>query len=184
MPTDASDFEKTALPHLNAVFRTAVALCGDPNDAEDLVQDTFTKAIQRFDSFKTATNCKAWLLQILRNTWIDRLRHKKVAGPMVSLDENLVDTQTHPAETTWSDAEDLLRSFSDQQVITALAQLPEDRRLVLFLSDVEQLPLNDIAGITSVPLGTVKSRLSRARCQLKTVLAEYAKQMGFTGDRT
>ncbi len=70
-------FEEIALPYLNAVYRAAVALCGRRQEADDLVQDTFLKAFERFELFQPGTNCKAWLLQILRNTWIDRLRRKK-----------------------------------------------------------------------------------------------------------
>ncbi len=90
-----------------------------------------------------------------------------------------VEPQTKP--TVWSDAEDLLENFSDEQVIEALRRLPEDQRLTLFLTDVEQLNQQEVAEITGVPVGTVKSRTSRARSELKSYLLSYAKEMGFTG---
>jgi RNA polymerase sigma-70 factor (ECF subfamily) len=174
-------FEETALPHLDSVYRAAVAVCRRPDEAEDLTQMTFVKALERFDTLQPGTNCKAWLFQIMRNTWIDRLRHKKVAGTAVPIDEDLVETPPETRRTAWSDAEDLLENFSDEQVIDALRRLPEDQRLTLFLIDVEQMNQQEVAEITGVAVGTVKSRTSRARNELKSHLLSYAKEMGFTG---
>ncbi len=80
---DRDKFESIALPYLDTLYRAAVALCGREENAEDLVQATYLKALQRFELFRPGTNCRAWLLRILRNTWIDQLRHMKVVG-MVS----------------------------------------------------------------------------------------------------
>ena len=179
MDSNAQSFEQIALPHLDVVLRAAMALCGKKNDAEDLTQSTFVKALDKFDSFKVGTNCRAWLLQILRHQWIDRLRHQRVVGTEVPLDETLIDEQHSIKETTWSDAKDLLENFSDEQIIRALAALPDDQRLALFLADVEQLSQEEIAEITGVAVGTVKSRTSRARNSLKRALTTYAKEMGF-----
>ncbi|MCU0913565.1 MAG: RNA polymerase sigma factor [Planctomycetes bacterium] len=165
---------------MNSVYRAAVAVCGRSDEAEDLTQMTFMKALERFDTLEPGTNCRAWLFQIMRNTWIDRLRHRKVAGNPVPIEEDLVTPP--PAEpTVWSDAEDLLNNFSDERVIEALRRLPEDKRLTLFLIDVEQLNQQEVAEITGVAVGTVKSRTSRARNELKSYLLSYAKEMGFTG---
>jgi len=174
-------FEQVALPHLDSVYRAAVAVCRRSDEAEDLTQMTFVKALERFDTLEPGTNCKAWLFQIMRNTWIDRLRHKKVAGTVVPIEEDLVATLPETAQTVWSDAEDLLENFSDEQVIDALRRLPEDQRLTLFLIDVEQLDQQEVAEITGVAVGTVKSRTSRARNELRSHLLSYAKEMGFTG---
>jgi RNA polymerase sigma-70 factor (ECF subfamily) len=177
-------FEETALPHLDSVYRAAYALCGKANDAEDLTQMTFLKAMEKFGSFKSGTNCKAWLLTILRNSWIDQLRHKKHAAHSVPLDENLLDPQPQAEEPTWTNAEDLLENFTDDQMIKALGQLPDDQRLTLFLVDVEQYSQEDVAQITGVAVGTVKSRTSRARNILKQQLQTYAKEMGYLrGDK-
>jgi len=174
-------FEQIALPHLDSVYRAAVALCGRSDDAEDLTQATFARALERFHTFAVGTNCKAWLFQIMRNVRIDHFRHRKVAGNSVPLDEELLPTEAPAEQTVWSNAEDLLENFSDEQIIRALKRLPEDQRLTLFLVDVEQLSQQEVADITGVAVGTVKSRTSRARDELKSHLLSYAKELGFTG---
>jgi RNA polymerase sigma-70 factor (ECF subfamily) len=174
----AETFEKVALAHLDAVYRAAVALCGRRQEADDLAQETFLRAFERFESFRPGTNCKAWLLRILRNIWIDQLRRKKIAGNELPLAEQAVAEEDRENETVWSNAEDLIENFSDEQVIKALGELPEDQRLTLFLIDVEQLSQEEVALITGVATGTVKSRTSRGRAALKERLATYAKSMG------
>jgi RNA polymerase sigma-70 factor, ECF subfamily len=174
-------FEKIALPHLDSVYRAAVAVCGRPDEAEDLTQTTFAKALESFHTLEPGTNCRAWLFAIMRNQWIDRLRRKKAAGNDIPINENLVAERPQRRKTVWSDAEDLLENFSDEQIIGALRRLPEDRRLTLFLIDVERLDQRQVAKITGVAVGTVKSRTSRARNELKSYLRSYAKEMGFTG---
>lgn len=176
---DRSEFENVAMPYLDAVYRTALALCGRRAEAEDLTQDTFTKAMERFDSFRLGTNCKAWLLRILRNTRIDRLRHMKVVGPQVSADEALLPAPAQPEQTVWTNAEDILENFADEDVINAMRQLPDEQRLALFLVDVEQLDHEEVAGIMGVAVGTVKSRTSRARAALRRKLAAHARDLGF-----
>jgi len=177
----AETFEKVALTHLDAVYRAAVALCGRRQKADDLVQEAFLKAFERFESFQPGTNCKAWLLQILRNVWIDQLRRKKIAGQELPLAEQIIAQKSCDNEIVWSNAEDLIENFSDEQVIKALSELPEDQRLTLFLIDVEQLSQKDVARITGVATGTVKSRTSRGRAALKERLASYARKMGLMG---
>ncbi len=178
MKDETETFENVALPYLDAVFRAAIALCGQRQEADDLVQDTFLKAFERFESFRLGTNCKAWMLQILRNTWIDRLRRKKTAGHALPLEEDIVVEPSHENEIVWSNPDDLIENFSDEQVIRALGGLPEDQRLTLFLMDVEELSQKEVAQIMGVATGTVKSRASRARAALKARLTSYAKEMG------
>ena len=163
------EFERIAMVHLTAVYRAAIALCGNPDLAEDLVQNTMLKAYERFGSFTQGTHCKAWLLCILRNTWIDHLRKRNNKPTVQSLEEDMV-AQSKTEKTTWTDANDLLENFTDEQVIKALQRLPEDQRLTLYLVDVEQLSQDEIATITEVAVGTVKSRASRARSALKQSL--------------
>jgi len=176
---DKSEFETIAVVHLDAVYRAAVALCGRQEDARDLVQATYLKALERFDSFRPGTNCRAWLMRILRNTWIDEIRHRKVAGPAVPLAEELVPDPPHAQEAVWSDADDILNNFGDQDVIRALRELPEQLRVTLFLVDVEQFSQEEVAEITDVAVGTVKSRTSRARAMLKQRLLAHARDLGF-----
>lgn len=172
------------MPHLDAVYRAAVALCGRSGDADDLAQETFLRAFERFELFQTGTNCKAWLLQILRNIWIDRLRKMNVTGRALPLEESLVAEQADRDDLTWSNSEDLLENFSDEQVVNALRQLPEDQRLTLFLMDVEQLSQNEVAEIMGIAVGTVKSRTSRGRAALKRTLGSHAKKIGLVRERT
>ena len=175
---DRNEFEHIAMPHLDAVLRPAVALCGREENARDLVQTTYLKACQRFESFRPGTNCRAWLMTVLRNTWIDEVRHRKVAGPQVSLEEELIVEPTPVEEPVWSDADDVLENFEDEQVVRALAELPEQHRLTLYLADVEELSQEEIAEITGVAVGTVKSRTSRAHAILKETLLAHATDLG------
>lgn len=175
-------FEALALAHLDAVYRAAYALSGRSHEAEELSQTTFTKALERFDSFAEGTNCRAWLLRILRNTWFDRLRHRKVAGTSVPIEDNLAAEPERAAEVTWSDARDLLENFSDEQIIAALKSLPDEQRLTLFLVEVEQFSHQEAAEILGVAVGTIKSRASRARAALKLALADHARELGMGGD--
>lgn len=169
------------MEHLTAVFRAAVAMCGDATLAEDLTQTTFLKAMQAFETFHRGTNCKAWLVGILRNTWIDWLRRKKTAGREVSLDDIQLAAPAAEPATSWSNAADLLNNFSDEQVIRALGRLPDEQRMTLYLIDVEGLSYDEVARITEVPLGTVKSRTSHARQALRERLDEHARELGFPG---
>ena len=176
-----SDFEDIAMAHLDAVYRAGFALCGQRDVAGDLVQTTYLKAFEKFGSFEKGTNCKAWLMRILRNTWIDRLRRRKFTDNQVSLDGDVADPAGTESETVWSNAEDLIDNFSDENVIEALKSLPDQQRFTLYLIDVEGLSQEDVARITDVATGTVKSRTSRARMALKKSLTDYARDMGLLG---
>ena len=175
---DKNTFEKVAVSYLDAVYRAAVAMCGDVDKASDLVQATYLKALQRFDSFRPGTNCKAWLMTILRNTWIDDLRHRRTVGPEFPLTEGVIRERPHAEPTVWNDANDVLENFGDADVIQALGELPEQQRLTLFLMDVEELSQEEVAQITGVAVGTVKSRTSRARALLKDRLLDHARAVG------
>jgi RNA polymerase sigma-70 factor (ECF subfamily) len=176
-----SEFEAVALVHLDAVYRAAVALCGVRDAAEDLVQTTFAKAFENFGSFKKGTNCKAWLIRILRNTWIDYLRQQGSRGRQVPLDEELIVEEAAVEQTAWTNARDLLENFSDEQIIKALGRIPEEQRLTLYLVDVEEMSHEEVGEIMEIAVGTVKSRTSRARAMLKEILASYAKDMRLAG---
>jgi RNA polymerase sigma-70 factor (ECF subfamily) len=156
-----NEFEDIAMVHINAVYRAATAISGRAETAEDMVQTTFLKAFENFNSFTKGTNCKAWLMRILRNVWIDELRHRQVTGKELPLNEELAAEET--TETVWSDAQDMLE------------------RLTLYLVDVEGLTQEEVAEIMDIAVGTVKSRTSRARNTLKICLLSYAKEMGLKG---
>lgn len=190
------EFERAALPLLDNVYRAAVALCSDSARAEDLTQATFLKAFESFGLFRAGTNCKAWLLRILRNTWIDQLRHTQIAGTQVSLDEELLPAAPQDAGAATAPSADesiakayliqanpaeILEKFGDTQIIRALQQLPEDQRLAVYLVDVEGLTLEEAAEICDAPTGTIKSRASRARAALREKLESLARDLGLAG---
>ncbi|MBN1941663.1 MAG: RNA polymerase sigma factor [Phycisphaerae bacterium] len=182
--TRPTDFETLAMEHLGVCWRVATAYCRNSLQADDLVQTTFVKALEKFSTWQPGTNFKAWLLRILHNTWIDELRHRRLAGPAVSLDEQYLPDAETPRPPAWSNADDLLENFSDEQVIRALRELPEEQRLALFLVDVEQLDHREAAEILSVAVGTIKSRASRARNALKRKLETHARDLGFVERRS
>lgn len=173
------EFEKLLLIELDMFYRVAYAISRDSSVAEDLVQTASLKAIKKFKSFRKGTNFKAWFLRILKNTWYDELRHRKVVGTVLQIDSIPVADVEKEEEIVWTDANDLLENFSDRQIIHALAALPEDQRLTLFLVDVEQLDHSEVSSILDIPVGTVKSRSSRARSMLKSLLQDFALEHGF-----
>jgi RNA polymerase sigma-70 factor (ECF subfamily) len=169
---------------LATVLRTAQFLSGDTAEAEDLAQETMMKAFRHLDSFQDGTDMKAWLMAILRNTRIDRLRSAGPSANTLSLEELVAeptDTLNGPGapgdDAAWQNPEQVLQSFGDQQVIDALKQLPEDIRWTLMLVDVEGMDHKDAAKILDIPVGTVKSRTHRGRAMLRQVLLPVAKEM-------
>lgn len=177
-----SSFDAEALPHLDTLYRVALRLTGEAAMAEDLVQDTMLKAYRSWRQYRPGTNARGWLLTILRNTFINDYRRRKIEP--VAMD--LAAAETHlpgrsPAET---DPEgNFFAQIIDQKVIEAIDALPEEFREVLVLSDIEQLSYAEIAETTGVPIGTVKSRLFRARRQLQHRLYEHAVEMGYLKPR-
>jgi RNA polymerase sigma-70 factor, ECF subfamily len=149
------------------VLRTARFLGGNASEADDLAQEALLKAFRAMDTFDETTNAKAWLVTILRNTHIDRLRHNARWAGQVSFDETAADfADSRPTQAPTADIHDpaaLLEQFSDAQIIAQLQLLPEDIRWTLLLVDVEQMAYENAATILGVPAGTVKSRVHRGR---------------------
>ena len=170
-------FEDQAIPHLDIVYRVALRLSGDPSRAEDLTQETMLKAYRAWHQFETGTNVRAWLLTILRHTFINEYRRQSSRAPSVDIGE--IESFSLFAEVQDVDPEgSFFDRIVDETVIKAIDALPEEFRETLVLSDVEGLAYAEIAEITSVPVGTVKSRLFRARKALQRQLYEYAVEMG------
>lgn len=178
------DFEEEIIPHLDAMYNFALRLTSDPNDAEDLVQDTIVKAYRFFSSYEKGTNAKAWLFRILKNSYINNYRKKSKQPNQVDYDEVSTFYETIRAERTdTSDLEDrMFRELIDDDISNALEELPEDFRTVVLLCDVEGFTYEEIANMLDVPIGTIRSRLHRGRNLLKTQLMEYAEKRGYRPD--
>lgn len=177
-----SRFEAEALPHLDAVYRFALSLTGDATRAEDLTQESMLKAFRAWHQYQPGTNVRAWLFTITRNTFINQYRREQHEAKHVDLDA----IEGHSVFREVQDADPEARFFEqivDDEVIAAINRLPPEFREVLVLSDVEELSYADIAQLTGVPIGTVKSRLFRARQALQRELYEYAVEMGYIRPR-
>lgn len=176
------DFQDEMLPHLDAIYNFALRLTADPNDAEDLVQDTIVKAFRFFSSYEKGTNAKAWLFRILKNSYINNYRKKSKQPHHVDysdISQFYETVRSEQSETT--DLEDLMyREMLDDQVTKALTELPEDFRTVVLLCDVEGFTYEEIANMLDVPIGTIRSRLHRGRNLLRAQLLEYASKKGYS----
>jgi RNA polymerase sigma factor (sigma-70 family) len=165
--TRSADFEQLALPLFASLYNHAFWLTRNPAEAEDLVQETFTKSLRAFDSFQPGTNFKAWIFRILRNTFLTT-RAGIAASRTVYLEDNPDTLDTTPSGPT--PEENLIRLDNQAALHSALEQLPPPLREALLLSDVEEIKYKDIAAILDVPIGTVMSRISRARRTLRQLL--------------
>src|SRR5579862_705340 len=176
---DRARFEAEALVHADALYGAALRMTRDRADAEDLLQETFLKAFRAYGGFEDGTNLRAWLFRILTNTYISTYRARQ-RGPEVS---DLDDVEDHylyrrlTAAGLSRSAEDAaLERLTAPEVLAALDELPEQFRLAVVLSDVEQFSYKEIAEITEVPIGTVMSRIHRGRKLLQRALAPYAAE--------
>ena len=170
------DFEAEALSHLDSLYGGALRMTRNPHDAEDLVQETYAKAYAAFHQYRPGTNLKAWMYCILTNTYINSYR-KKQREPLQSDAAEVEDYQLHRAESHSSaglrSAEDVaLEHLPDSDVKRALLEIPEEFREVVVLRDIQQLAYEEIAEITGLPMGTVKSRINRGRTKLQTLLRD------------
>ena len=178
-------FYRLVWPERAGVLRLAAVLTRSSVEAEELAQDALVKAFKAIDTFEEGTDVRAWLAAILRNARIDRLR---AAGlrPAMSIDD-LPFEPVQPAasisvEAQWQEPREILESFSDQQVIDALAAVPEEIRWTLLLVDVEGLDQVDAGRVLAIPVGTVKSRLHRGRAMLRAALLPLARDRRLVGD--
>jgi len=176
-----ADFEKEAIPHMDSVYNFALRMTGDEDDADDLVQETFLKAFRFFDKFEKGTNCKAWLFRILKNSFINDYRKQTKEPDKVDYEDiqNFYET-IKSDEIGFNHYEnDAFTNLLDDEISKAIKELPEDFRTVIILSDIEGFTYDEIADFVDVPVGTVRSRLHRARKMLYSQLYDYAREKGF-----
>jgi RNA polymerase sigma-70 factor (ECF subfamily) len=180
--TEPTDFEVAVLSHMDAMYAMACRITRNPVDAEDLVQDSLVRAMRGRESFSEGTNLKAWLFKILTNTFINKYRRGTLER------EVLKGPQSKPLTDGWVsvatmrqmfDSEnEALRPLLGQEVLKALEELPEEFRMVVLLSDVEDFSYKEIAEVVGCPIGTVMSRLHRGRRMLQETLRDQALMMG------
>lgn len=176
-----AEFEKEALPHMDSLYNYALRITGDEDDADDLVQETYLKAFRFFDKFERGTNCKAWLFRILKNSYINDYRKLKKEPNKIDYEDvqNFYETIKSDEVETQHYEQDAFSNLLDDEVSKVLAELPEDFRTVIILSDIEGFTYEEIADFVDIPVGTVRSRLHRARKVLYAQLFDYAKERGF-----
>lgn len=175
-------FDKEFMPHISSMYNFAFRLTNDEDDANDLVQDTYLKAFRFIRSFEKGTNAKAWLFRILKNSFINDYRKKSKEPNKVDYQE--VETVYDSEESAGTSQTSDLRAESVQELIgdeiaNALNSLPIDFRTVIILCDIEGFTYEEMAKILDIPIGTVRSRLHRARQLLKDKLRNYAASMGY-----
>ena len=175
-------FEEQALPLLDQLYGGAMRLTRNPQDAEDLIQETYLKAYNNFGSYKQGTNLKAWLYRIMTNTYINSYRKAKRRPSESSADElsdfQLYTTSGHDSTGLESAEVEALKLMPDSTISEAMNDLPEDYRMVVYYADVVGLAYKEIAEIMDTPLGTVMSRLHRGRKLLRVALKDVAREVG------
>lgn len=179
-------FHREAIPHLDALYGTALRMTKDEQEAEDLVQETMLKAHRYFDKYENGTNCKAWLFKIMNNTFINKYRKEQKREEYLiddddyrPLQERAEASEPHPFIDDIDSEESLYFKMFADEVKRALEKVPVDFRMVVLLADLQDFAYKEIAEIMDCPIGTVMSRLYRGRRMLQAELVEYAVQNGY-----
>lgn len=177
-------FEKEFMPHADALYNFAYQLSYNDDDANDLVQETYMKAFRFIDSYQAGTNSKAWLFKILKNIFINEYRRKKREPEKIDYDDVITfsDEDDDNSAAYFDLREDMFDNMMGDEITNALNKLPIEFKTVILLCDIEGFTYEEIAKIIDIPIGTVRSRLHRARNMLKQLLKDYADQMGFEGN--
>ncbi|HVS64528.1 MAG TPA: sigma-70 family RNA polymerase sigma factor [Thermoanaerobaculia bacterium] len=174
------DFEAAAMPFLDSLYNTAYRMARNAEDAEDLVQEAYLKAYKYYDKFQEGTNFKAWLFKILKNTFINKYRKQQqqpVLAAFEEIEESFESQLRNGGRVSGipDPEEELLEHVLDEHVQQALADLPDDYRMVVLLADLEDFSYKEIAEILDIPVGTVMSRLYRGRRMLESAMLAYAR---------
>ncbi len=176
------EFEEVALVHLDALYRSALRLTHNRAEAEDLVQEACLRAFKNFHRFNPGTNCRAWLFTIMRNAFLNRLRH---AGREVLEDdsptwESVSESVTAPTSPRDNPEEEFFQTVLHGDVDRALRALPLAFRETVILADLEGLSYKEVAQVLDCPIGTVMSRLARGRHLLRQALGQFARERGYS----
>jgi RNA polymerase sigma-70 factor, ECF subfamily len=175
-------FERDALAFRNQLYSAALRYTRNPDDAQDLLQDTYAKAFISFHQFEPGTNLKAWLYRVLTTTFINNYR-KDQRRPQIKDSEledwELFESASHASDQGKSAEVEVLENLPDIDIKRALASIPEEFRMAVYLVDVEGFAYKEAAEIIGIPTGTIMSRLHRGRKQLRELLAEYARELGY-----
>ncbi|MFC1563972.1 sigma-70 family RNA polymerase sigma factor [candidate division KSB1 bacterium] len=179
-------FEKEAYVHMDSLYNSALKLTFDQEISRDLVQETYYRAYRFFDQFKPGSNCKAWLFRIMKNTFINQYRRNIAKGYDKNCDYDeikpfIYSLANHKHISNFLKDNYIDRYMSDE-VEEALSKVPDHYKMVLILSNVEGFSYKEIAEIMDCPVGTVRSRLSRARSLMFKLLLNYAQDMGYYDD--
>jgi len=174
-------FEQEFMPHIEALKTFAFHLTYNESDSDDLIQETYLKAFKFINKYQKGTNAKAWLFKILKNAYINEYR-KKVKRPIQVDFEEIINfhVKENQSSLLYADLrEDVFLNHMGDEVSVAINALPEDFRTVILLCDIEGFTYEEISKILEIPIGTVRSRLFRARNMLKEILKTYAESMGY-----
>lgn len=173
---EIKDFKQAALEHLDALYGYAMALTRDRTEAEDLVQETYLRAMRAFGQLLPDSHLKGWLFTIMRNVWLNQQRHAHSGPQFIEVDAEEKDRLHCLASVVYNPYTVYIRKAEREQVQTAIAQLLPAHREVIVLRDIEGFSYQEIAGILQCPAGTVMSRLGRAREQLRKLLSTWHAQ--------
>ena len=183
-----ASFSEEAIPHMDAVYRFALRLSGARDEAEDLVQDTYVRAFRAWEQYAPGTRCKSWLFTICRNVFLrgrERSQRHDTILLQTAADDPRAISREAPVFAASRDDDpegEFFRSIVGDQVFEAIEELPEEYRMAVVLSDLEDLSYGEIAEVMGIPVGTVKSRLFRGRRQLQRRLYDFALEMGYISD--
>lgn len=174
-------FDRELLPHIDALHTFAFHLCYDQEQANDLVQETYLKAFRFIDKYQEGTNAKAWLFKILKNAYINEYRKRSKRPNRVDFEEIISyhDGDNERFSGYFDLREEMFENMMGDEVTMAINSLPVEFRTVILLCDIEGFTYEEISKIINVPIGTVRSRLFRARNILKEKLLNYAENLGY-----
>ncbi len=179
-------FDGEFMPQIDALYTFAYHLTYNEDDANDLVQDTYLKAYRFIDNYIEGTNAKAWLFKILKNAFINQYRKRTKQPTRVDYEEviNFHEEEDSNYSSYMDMREEMFQAMMGDEVTNAINALPVDFRVVLLLCDIEGFTYEEIAKIVDIPIGTVRSRLHRARNMLKVELRNYAASLGYQDKRS